>query len=336
LRKSYSFNYTKKILVKNLVLTISISTLLIACGGGSSESAPSNQATATPLAPLATLNSNNYVAAAVSAIRAFENAAPASFVSRQLVLQEPHIHRASIQKAADAHFTCVNKSTSSLKITPITSSENLNVEFKDCVYFLAYDLNGSLKIIFQQPSASDAVTAKITAFNLKTQHSESDFIEGNGDFMFDIKQISFGDTTIMKADFPNWSYNSRRHNVDESGILQNASITTEKVDVRHDFMISADLKIDFVGDLTSSVIKGERVSISTVKPLTIPSAFAHAIIFSRITNGQLMLRGANGSKALVTLTGRDIGSHTVELDTDGDGNYETKTTIGSEKTFAPW
>jgi hypothetical protein len=336
------FDLKKGSPMRNSILVCGAAAVVLACGGGG-DGGGSNPAPAQPPAPLATLDNSNYTAAARDSLTAQTaidlssslNPGSTSTTAQTLSVQPGQRRqalglstppRAQVQQTTTQSLACDGGGSYSVSATiagtELAAGDTFNMGFNNCIDLDdATTTNGKLDIaVLRWVGADDAVIfdRQISATETNLSVKQSTFsVFGNGTYTATLKS---GANRSITATAYTQNFTS---SITETGktinrVLQNFAITwtltpTGPVSA---FLPEYNGSITLAGELTSSALGAQRVTVSTLQPLVAKNGD------TQISSGQLLLTGANGSKVRITV--QATGNALVELDTNGDGVYETQ------------
>ncbi|MEC5214302.1 hypothetical protein RCH06_002865 [Polaromonas sp. CG_9.5] len=320
---------------------VASSVILAACGGGSDNNSPSNDAgPSAPVAVQATLTSANYLAVAQETLSSSAYLATAADlatgaqVSDSDVLirfgqdQLPKLTRwfsNSLVQAVGAVQTQTEACAGggSLTITETDMNGNRKVDAGDsatltaanCV-FEGQSLNGQLALtvnsITGEPGEfpySLSVSLLFTELAAKSSTVRS---VGNGNLVLALSARAVNDQSLgfstssfaVAATYNNASYSRALTNYKTSVVVRpggTGATSTSTVS----------------GTLSSTAFESKSIDITT------PVSFVRAGTQAYPASGQFIITGAAGSKVRITATSATM--LTIELDADGNGSYELST-----------
>jgi hypothetical protein len=302
--------------MRHSIFVLSAVALVSACGGGGGSS---NPVATVPSAPLVALNTGNYVKASKDSLTAPTSAQSSSSASKLItnsLTSDSKTPSADNMRSAQANKSASVACDGGGKITlnisfslaqKFSPGDVITAAFASCTAPNLGSLSGGMEITLGQ-STADTSNSSINISNLSFQ-SPTQTILSNGDFTLSLNAAS-ASSSLIKLTFNNFSQSTTQGGTTVSNLLQNFTVTSTQTGTTTSAVLA--------GDLTSSSLNGERLTVSTLQPLitkktdTTPSS------------GQLILNGANGSK--VRITAQNVTSALIELDANGDGTYETQTT----------
>jgi hypothetical protein len=326
--------------MRNTILFCSVFGLLTACGGGGDSPAATSANTNTSAVPtkMAALSAENYIGAAQDSLAARDSLESSSRLSGSSVGTKPAAsagnnqgsRKAQSENRFDPQLTQSKRlpcgsgyqgySTASFNLanpyaTTISPGDSVSMSFNCTATDQA--LTGVFEVIFESvvgdlSSVVYDIKAKVNINNLKFQEGDSSYID-NGNFAMALKSTAVNSRTInvFASDF---SSTVTQTNTTVKRRLKDFTSNIVETPASLGYTSSTTL----TGQLTSSRLADASVMVTTEQPLIEKSTD------DAPSSGKLLLSGANGSKVRVTV--QNASSVLLELDANGDGVYEQKTT----------
>lgn len=310
-----------------------LSSVLVACGGGGSDPAPTPPPAVTPL----TLTSANYIAVAQESLSSSTYLVETASLVTGAQISDADVlvkfgqaqalklpnwlssRPAQVTGAVQSHTEpCADGGT--LSITETDANGNNRADAGDSVSLTASNcvfqgsvLNGGLLLSINNLTGNlDAApySASFTlAFTNLSAKSSSSTTTGNGSFELSVNARTSTDQsfTLKTKSFAASSI--------YGGATYSRTLTgyTVSVDLS---AISSSTKAD--GTLASSAFESKSVTIAT------SAAFVRSTSQAYPASGQATATGANGG--MIRITAIDSTSVKIELDADANGTFETSVT----------
>ncbi len=331
--------------MRSLFFVVGSVALVAACGGGGGGGSGSTEAANPPistapvnLAPLVKLNADNYVKAAQNVLfdRGEKKSTPPEVKPSASTLKLAHNTKLlsddaplATQAVKSEIENCPGGGTIEYTVNSAKSIDNPqpgDTAFSvhnNCVETdpaFPRISNGNTKTTLERWSSEKNYKSTTVYTDFKTQ-SNTKIKTVNGDETEDSPEEHNGSLTLQLT----------RKNFSET--ITRGATTVNRVFQNYSYRNTTSLQPPQLssiqaGDLTSSDLGNERFTVSTVQPLTFEWETARQTEFytigTTVLSGQLLLTGTNNSQ--VRLTVQSANTVLLELDTDGDGTYETQTT----------
>lgn len=326
-------------------ISLALGVVLTACGGGGGESTvPASGQTnnGNGAATVLALESNNYVLASseavssslfvletpsfatgvesanvsevigfglkqVPSLRSWFNGASIATGVIQSVTEACTVSGTISAVATDADNNGVLSAGDSVALTASNCKENGSSIFNGAVTFNVVTLSGNLDSDFYNASL------KLTFGNFSASTSASGVV-ANGDITFAVsaRGVNVGSQTISSTNFAiAATYGAVTYNRSLSNF--SASVTTSPNLPTSAYKTTATVS----GTIMSSALSGKTVTIATLVPFVRLSTNTYP------SSGQGTLTGSNSAK--VRFTTQNSSLVLLELDSTGDGIYETST-----------
>lgn len=317
-----------------------IACLLTACGGGgggSSNNNPQNPQTSVALdgtnyttASQEAVSSGFYVADTSTLLTGAQADISPSSVNFALA-QLPRFNawfansqsQVLVGAVAEQTVACPNGGSMTLKVQD--ANNNNKADAGDSITITANQckdgastVNGSMgfqiKTLNGSFNAAPSKAEMTMSLNNLVVSSASGTSSGNGtiNMTLELPDNAHINTTLS---MPSFSVSSNFAGAAYSRTLENFTVT---VAVSEGLLGAVSASTTISGTVTSSALAQKSITLST------PTAFKRTLPAAYPASGQLLISGANGSKARITA--QSASQVLLEVDANGDGSFETSTT----------